>query len=147
MGKKSTSFQCTLFDVISMCGKSTLFWYTFFNIISMHKKLTLFQWIFLCNFDGKLIQTRRTSINIFLKDKTSWLFWHLFFIRFWYIKSLSCLNVSMYFSKVMMFHLEICQVIIQCLSIPTLASILSDLICLHLQGFFASVFWNIAGNR
>ena len=53
----------------------------------------------------------------------------------------------MYFFKVLLFHVEIYEMIIQCLSIFALASTLSDLICLHLRRFSANIFWNIAGNR
>ena len=56
MGEKSTSWQCTLFD-----------------LISMDKKSTLFQCIFLCNFNGKLMR---------LFTWKSWSFWCFFSDKF-----------------------------------------------------------------
>ena len=59
MGKKSTSFRRTFFDVISTSEISMSFWCTFFDLISMDEKSTLFRGIFCCNLDGKLISRAR----------------------------------------------------------------------------------------
>ena len=74
-------------------------------------------------------------------------------ISFLYIKyesrfvvSFRCNLISMYFFKVISFHLEISYMIIQCLRTVTLVDICSDLICLQTQWFSTDVLWKFSGN-
>ena len=61
MGKKSMSFSCTFFNVISMGKKLTLFQRTLLDVISMSEKSTLFQHLF----DLILIEKKMDVVSMY----------------------------------------------------------------------------------
>ena len=99
----------------------------------------------------------RRNFNVlllfFLKDKKWWSFWCHLLISFRYFKyescwavSFQCNLISMYFFKVISFHLEICYVIIECSRTVTPVGICSDLVCLQSQWFSTDFLWKFTGN-
>ena len=124
----------TNFPIISTC---------FFDITLMDA--ILMNIFVIISMDGKSTQLQGAFFDVLLKDEKPW-FQNSLLITFRYYKNGSRLTVpfqlnliSMCFSKVISFHLETSQVIIQCLRTVTPSNICSDLICVQLHGFLADI--------
>ena len=86
MGKKSTLFQCTFFEVFLIDERSKSFKCTYFTIILTDWKLTRL-W---------------HAYDVFLQDKNWWSFSYLFLERLWFIKTENYFDVSFWCSFVLM---------------------------------------------